>query len=69
MIRGVKIIRQFGRNNRITEFSYKNYKGGCLTEEFEAMTKDDFELLNNRLLMIKNIGRKSINASPPNVSP
>lgn len=50
MIREVKIIRQFGRNNRVTEFSYKNYKGGCLTEEFEAMTKDDFELLNKQAI-------------------
>lgn len=50
MIKGVKIIRKFGENNRVTEFSYKNYKGGCLTEYFESMTEDDFELLNKQVI-------------------
>jgi len=50
MIKGVKIISQFGENNRVTEFSYKNYKGGCLTEDFESMTEDDFELLNKQAI-------------------
>ena len=43
MIKGVKIIRQFGRNNRVTEFTYKDYHGGCLTDDFNKMTIDDFE--------------------------
>lgn len=50
MIHGVKIIRQFGHDNRVTEFSYKNYHGGCLTEKFNAMTKDDFEALNQQAI-------------------
>lgn len=43
MIKGVKIIRQFGRNNRVTEFTYKDYHGGCLTDDFNKMSIDDFE--------------------------
>ena len=43
MIKGVKIIRQFGRSNRVTEFTYKDYHGGCLTDDFNKMTIDDFE--------------------------
>lgn len=50
MIHGVKIIRQFGKDNRVTEFSYKNYHGGCLTEKFKSMTKDDFESLNQQAI-------------------
>lgn len=50
MIRGVKIIRQFGKDSRVTEFSYKNYHGGCLTEKFNAMTKEDFEILNKQAI-------------------
>ena len=50
MIQGVKIIRTFGKNNRVTEFSYKSYHGGCLTERFNAMTKDDFELLHKQAI-------------------
>ena len=45
MIKGVKIIRRFGKDNRVTEFTYKDYHGGCLTEEFNKMTLSDFEKL------------------------
>ena len=45
MIKGVKIIRQFGKGNRVTEFTYKGYHGGCLTENFNKMTLADFEKL------------------------
>lgn len=45
MIKGVKVIRQFGKDNRITEFTYKDYHGGCLTEDFNKMTIADFEKL------------------------
>lgn len=45
MIKGVKIIRRFGKDNRVTEFTYKDYRGGCLTADFEKMTRDDFEAL------------------------
>ena len=45
MIKGVKIIRQFGKDNRVTEFAYKDYRGGCLTEDFNKMTIADFEKL------------------------
>lgn len=45
MIKGVKIIRQFGKGNRVTEFTYKDYHGGCLTEKFNKMTLADFERL------------------------
>lgn len=45
MIKGVKIIRQFGKDNRVTEFTYKGYHGGCLTEDFNKMTHADFEKL------------------------
>lgn len=43
MIKGVKVIRQFGKDNRVTEFTYKDYHGGCLTEDFNKMTIADFE--------------------------
>lgn len=45
MIKGVKVIRQFGKDNRVTEFTYKDYHGGCLTEDFNKMTIADFEKL------------------------
>lgn len=45
MIKGVKIIRQFGKDNRVTEFTYKDYHGGCTTEKFNQMTLSDFEAL------------------------
>lgn len=45
MINRVKVIRQFGKDNRVTEFTYKNYHGGCLTEDFNKMTISDFEKL------------------------
>lgn len=50
MIDGVKIIGHFGKNNKITEFTYKHFHGGRLTEEFNAMTKEDFELLDKQAI-------------------
>lgn len=43
MIIGVKIISQFGENNRVTEFTYNGYSGGWLTEKFNNATQEDFD--------------------------
>lgn len=54
MIKGVKIVRQFGENNRVTEFSYKGHVGGWLTEKFNNAAKVDFDAFAEEAMTLSN---------------